>query len=238
MKKKCNRPGASGLSAQVIRELEIELSTIERLVNSSHIRLIILDKNERPIYMNESMKIYLQEMEDRGQLSGNGGMLLEESNAMSGAASGGGINAGVLGANTSKDHSFMSKLHDLQVTVASLVGLFPEIRDSTGNRVIHIKSNVTLFSCYQVLKRPNMHKVSNFTLVFFAVYDRDIPLQTFSPDLMGELAFPTQGGQLSSTILQNLDTRIVDEGMDSVLTNLALILGSSILVEESKSIDN
>ena len=62
-------------------------------------------------------------------------------------------------------HVFAIKLHNLQMTVASLVSFFPEMKQSNS---VHIKSNVTLFSCYQA--KLDQH----FTVAFFALYDRDM----------------------------------------------------------------
>jgi len=297
MRKKCGRPGSSGLSAQVIKDLEREIAVIGKLVNSSNVRVILIDRqNEQPIYMNQNMKDYLSEWKLTSSSSSD---YLSNSNSNSiGSGTSSGSFSGVVpnfnnnnnnnsnghssgsfshtsnnnntnpysnnsnsNNNSSKSnrsgdqHVFAIKLHNLQMTVASLVSFFPEMKQSNS---VHIKSNVTLFSCYQA--KLDQH----FTVAFFALYDRDMQpmmnnhsvgllassdeyggggggggihhhhhhsLSNSSSSSPVSAPSPVVGGagtQLGSIALHNLDTRLVDVGMQEVLTNMNLIMGTAL----------
>ncbi len=405
MRKKCGRPGSSGLSTQVIKDLEREISTISQLVNSANIRLIIIDKkcvslfffhlssvmtlptdtflfflvysSEQPIYMNQNMKDYLSEWKSNSNnnssydLSSLGGSTSSTSGSFSNqpiynsnnnySTSGSSMysnnnNSSYTTSSSSSSsssdqtqHIFAIKLRNLQRTVSSLVSFFPEMKRSSS---IHIKSNVTLFSCYHAnnnsnsvspnttiqqqqqqsfqnnnknsknknnnnnsssnsdiaspLSPPPSSYEQNFTVAFYALYDRDmfpssLMMMMNSVDLLtnedhmymaqannnnnnsasstnstpttsnnnnnmnnmnNNTSSPLSQGTnsnrgsdtsflstttttatttttLGSSILHNLDTRLVDVGMQNVLTNINLILGTAMgLIPLSKDSGN
>jgi hypothetical protein len=121
------------------------------------------------------------------------------------------------GNNGNSNDVFTAKILQLKKDVSGLISLFPEHTNDHYPRITHIKSNVTLFSCYEIENK--------FTLAFFALYDRDNMHQ------------PSSGG-LNSLTLQNMDTKLVDEGMNQILTNLALIIGKILATDDNISNDS